>query len=316
VSGPRREGVPSLLILPGLVPEGRLRRLLLALVPALAAALLAAPAAHAGFLFPEAGGSPNADSIKTLYIMVFVLALIIFAGVEGTLLWSLWRYRARKGRTAAQIHGNTKLEVGWTVGAAVILIFITFFSFLKLGAIKDPKPSTVDENGNPVALTDNIQVASTDLKSIKGPQMKITVDGQQYVWRYSYPGKDDLLVYSDMVVPVGMTVILDITADDVAHSWWIPKLGGKMDAIPGYVNKTWFQIPPDATPEGQTQVVYKGQCAELCGRNHANMYARVIGMRMAGYKKWYADQVQELKAAETAVAKQQKELQAAQGEGQ
>ena len=87
-----------------------------------------------------------------------------------------------------------------------------------------------------------------------------------------------------MVVPVGETVILDITADDVIHSWWIPKLGGKMDAVPGYMNKTWFQIPPDAIPAGQKQVVFTGQCAELCGRNHANMYARVIGMRMADYK--------------------------------
>ncbi len=298
------------------MPEGRFRRLLLALVPALAVALLAAPAAHAGLLFPEAGGSPNADSIKTLYIMVFVLALFIFAGVEGTLLYSLWKYRARKGRQAAQIHGNTKLEVGWTVGAAVILIFITFFTFLKLGAIKDPKPSVVDEDGNPVALTENIQVASTDLKAVKGPTLKIAVNGQQYVWRYSYPGRDRLLTYTDMVVPVGMTVLLDITADDVVHSWWIPKLGGKFDAVPGYTNKTWFQIPPSALKEGQKQVIYTGQCAELCGRNHANMYARVIGMRMADYKKWYADHVQELKDAETAVARQQKALQAEQTEGQ
>jgi cytochrome c oxidase subunit II len=298
------------------VPEGRFRRLLLALVPALATALLAAPAAHAGFLFPESGGSPNADSIKTLYIMVFVLALFIFAGVEGALLYSLFKYRARKGRTAAQIHGNTKLEVGWTVGAAVILIFITFFTFLKLGAIKDPKPSVVDSNGNAVAMSDNIQVASTDLKSVKGPTLKIAVNGQQYVWRYSYPGKENLLVYSDLVVPVGMTVLLDITADDVAHSWWIPKLGGKFDAVPGYTTKTWFQIPPSALKEGQTQVIYTGQCAELCGRNHANMYARVIGMRMADYKKWYADTVQEIKTARTDVAKQQKALQAEQTEGQ
>jgi cytochrome c oxidase subunit 2 len=298
------------------VPEGRFRRLLLALPPALAAALIAAPAAHAGFLFPESGGSPNADSIHTLYIMVFVLALFIFAGVEGALFYSLWKYRARKGRQAAQIHGNTKLEVGWTVGAAVILIFITFFTFLKLGAIKDPKPSVVDSNGNQVALSDNIQVASTDLKAVKGPTLKIAVNGQQYVWRYSYPGKDNLLVYTDMVVPVGMTVLLDITADDVAHSWWIPKLGGKMDAIPGYTNKTWFQIPPSALKEGQKQVIFSGQCAELCGRNHANMYARVIGMRMADYKKWYADQVQALKDARTKVAKQQKALQAEQTQGQ
>jgi cytochrome c oxidase subunit II len=298
------------------VPEGRFRRLLLALPAALAAALLAAPAAHAGLLFPEAGGSPNADSIKTLYIMVFVLALFIFAGVEGTLLYSLWKYRARKGRQAAQIHGNTKLEVGWTVGAAVILIFITFFTFLKLGAIKDPKPSVVDANGNAVAATDNIQVASTDMPAVKGPTLKIRVNGQQYVWRYSYPGKDNLLVYTDMVVPVGMTVLLDITADDVVHSWWIPKLGGKMDAVPGYTNKTWFQIPPSALKNGQKQVVYTGQCAELCGRNHANMYGRVIGMRMADYKKWYAQKVQEIKTARTDVAKQQKALQAEQTEGQ
>jgi cytochrome c oxidase subunit 2 len=298
------------------VPEGRFRRLLLALPAALAAALLAAPAAHAGLLFPEAGGSPNADSIKTLYIMVFVLALFIFAGVEGTLLYSLLKYRARKGRTAAQIHGNTKLEVGWTVGAAVILIFITFFTFLKLGAIKDPKPSVIDENGNQIAQSDNLQVASTDLKSVKGPTLKITVNGQQYVWRYSYPGKDNLLVYTDMVVPVGMTVLLDITADDVAHSWWIPKLGGKMDAIPGYTNKTWFQIPPSLLKDGQKQVVFSGQCAELCGRNHANMYGRVIGMRMADYKKWYADKVQAVKDAKTKVAQQQKALQAEQTEGQ
>ena len=299
------------------MPEGRLRRLLLALPAALAVALLAAPAAHAGLLFPEAGGSPNADSIKTLYIMVFVLALFIFAGVEGTLLYSLWKYRARRGRQAAQIHGNTKLEVGWTVGAAVILIFITFFTFLKLGAIKDPKPSVVDANGAPVAMTTgNIQVASTDLKAVKGPTLKIAVNGQQYVWRYGYPGQDRLLVYSDMVVPVGMTVLLDITADDVVHSWWIPQLGGKFDAVPGYTNKTWFQIPPSVLQEGQKQVVYEGQCAELCGRNHANMYARVIGMRMADYKKWYAEKVQAVKEARTKVAAQQKALVAEQTRGQ
>jgi cytochrome c oxidase subunit 2 len=298
------------------VPEGRTRRLLLALPIALAGALIAAPAAHAGLFFPEAGGSPNADSIRTLYIMVFVLALFIFAGVEGALLWSMFRYRARKGRTAAQIHGNTKLEIGWTIGAAVILVFITAFTFIKLGDIKDPKPSIVDANGNAQISSDRPQYASTDLKSVKGPQMKVVVNGQQYVWRYAYPGNDRLLVYSDMVVPVGITVLLDIQSDDVAHSWWIPKLGGKMDAIPGYTNKTWFQIPPDAIPEGQKQVIFKGQCAELCGRNHANMFARVIGMRMPDYKKWYANQVQALKTAQTDVAKQQKELQAQQTEGQ
>ena len=121
-----------------------------ALLAACAGVLLAAPAAHAGLLFPESGGSPNADSIHTLYVMVFVLALIIFIGVEGVLVYSMFKYRARRGRTAAQIHGNTKLEIGWTVGAFVILVFITVFTFAKLGAIKNPKPSQIDANGNPI----------------------------------------------------------------------------------------------------------------------------------------------------------------------
>ena len=80
--------------------------------------------------------------------------------------------------------------------------------------------------------------------------MKIAVNGQQYVWRYSYPGKDQLLVYTDMVVPVGMTVLLDITADDVVHSWWIPKLGGKMDAVPGYVEQDLVPDPAGRDPGG------------------------------------------------------------------
>ena len=236
--------------------------------------------------------------------MVFILALFIFAGVEGALLWALWHHRARKGGSAAQIHGNTKLEVGWTVGAAVILIFITAFTFIKLGAIKDPKRSV-----------DNLQVASTDLRSVSGTQMKIVVDGQQYVWRYRYPGRDRLLAYTDMVVPVGMTVILDITADDVVHSWWIPKLGGKMDAVPGYTNKTWFRIPEDAIPEGEDRVVFTGQCAELCGRNHANMYARVVGMRKADYDSWYADKVQQVKDDRAAAAEGSKALAEQESEG-
>jgi cytochrome c oxidase subunit II len=297
------------------VPGARVRRrLLLAFPTAVGGALLAAPKAHAGLLFPESGGSPNADSIHTLYVMVFILGLFIFAAVEGTLLYSLFRYKAKRGRRAAQIHGNTKLEIGWTVGAAVILVFITAFTFIKLPSITDPKPSLVGPNGQTALVQDGELVAATDNLSVKGPSLHITVNGQQYVWRYHYPGKENLLAYGDMVVPVGETVLLDVTSDDVAHSWWIPKLGGKMDAIPGYVNKTWFRIPPDAIPAGQKSVVYTGQCAELCGRNHANMLARVIGMRMDDYKAWYQRKVQQVQQARQQVAAQQKALLQQQGQ--
>jgi cytochrome c oxidase subunit 2 len=286
-----------------------------ALPAGLAGLALAPAAAHAGFFFPERGGSPNADDIHTLYLLIFILAWIVFLGVAGTLVWALVKFRARKGAVAAQIHGNTRLEIGWTVGAFLILVFITVFTFVTLPGIKNPAASDIDSSGNPVAAR-GVQLASTDQPPppAGSASMTIRVDGQQYVWRYQYPGRERVFAYVDMVVPVGMTVILDITADDVVHSWWIPKLGGKMDAVPGYTNKSWFKIPEDAIPEGQNQVVYEGQCAELCGRNHANMVARVIGMRFRDYQAWYDRKVQEIERAREQAAQTREEISGPTGE--
>ena len=237
----------------------------------------------AGILLPERGGSKNASDIAELYALILVMATVVFLGVEGALLWFLIRFKARRGRVAAQIHGNTRLEIGWTVGAAVILVFITVVTFIKLPGIKNPPASDIDANGAPVAST--TLFASTDQPAPpKGAKLNIVVDGQQYVWRYQYPrvGGKEVFAYEEMVVPVGMTVTLDITADDVAHSWWIPKLGGKMDALPGYTNHTWFKADKAGT--------FTGQCAELCGRNHANMLARVRAVPFDEYQAWYDQQ--------------------------
>jgi cytochrome c oxidase subunit 2 len=138
--------------------------------------------------------------------------------------------------------------------------------------------------------------------------MNIAVDGMQYVWRFAYPSIDDEKVYSftDMYVPVGMTVTLDIRSNDVQHSWWIPALGGKMDALPGYTNKTWFKV----TEPGE----WKGQCAELCGRNHANMYARVIALPYEEWRAWYDKQATDIEAAEQAAAEGREELEQRKGE--
>jgi cytochrome c oxidase subunit II len=280
--------------------------------------LVLAPVASAGIFLPESGGSPNADGIRTLYILIAVLALIIFIGVEGLLVYSMVKFRARRGATAAQIHGNTQLEIGWTVGAAVILVFITVFTFIKLGGIKNPAASDIDAQGNPVASLSspgsNLYAATDQPAPPGGASMNIKVDGQQYVWRFTYPGQQRVFSYVEMYVPVGMTVTLDVTADDVAHSWWIPALGGKADAVPGYVNKTWFKIPANAIKPGQKQVVFKGQCAELCGRNHANMYGRVIGLRYQDWKAWYDRQAQDIKTAQQDAAQERKQLDAQQGQ--
>jgi cytochrome c oxidase subunit 2 len=259
-----------------------------------------ASGAHAGIFTPESGGSSNADKISSLYKLVGIMAIAVFLAVEGVLFWSMFKYKARKGRVAAQIHGNTKLEIGWTIGAAVILVFITAVTFLQLNGIKNPARSDIDANGQQAGYA-NALFASTDQPEPPGGNaLTIKVDGQQYVWRYQYPGPKRVYGYTDMVVPVGRTVILDITADDVVHSWWIPELGGKQDAIPGYTNQTWFK----ATRSG----VFGGQCAELCGRNHANMIARVRAVPFEEYQRWYDQRATDIQTAQDEGARQREEL--------
>jgi cytochrome c oxidase subunit II len=273
-----------------------------ALGPAVLALLVTAFPAAAGFILPEAGGgSKQAEDIQTLYLIVLIIAIVVFAGVEGVLFYCMFRYRARRGRVAAQIHGNTRLEIGWTVGAAVILVFLTVATFVMLPGIKDPEASAIDINGNPIGQ--NAAFAARDQKTPpEGQYMNIAVDGMQYVWRYTYPSLDDKKVYAytDMYVPVGMTITLDIRSNDVQHSWWIPALGGKMDALPGYTNKTWFRV----TEAGE----WEGQCAELCGRNHANMYASVRALPYPEWKQWYDREATAIQEAEQAAAEGREEL--------
>jgi cytochrome c oxidase subunit 2 len=273
----------------------RRRILAMAAIAALAGTLVAAGPAFSDAFTPESGGSPNADDIDTLYKLIGILAIIVFVAVEGALVWALVKFKARKGTVAAQVHGNTRLEIGWTVGAAVLLVFLVVVTFVMLPSIKDPAPT--GKNG--LQFASSAIYASTDQPPPPGGKaLRIKVDGQQYVWRFQYPGAGGkVFAYTEMVVPADTTVVLDITSDDVDHSWWIPKLGGKMDAIPGYTNHSWFK--------GRLGY-YTGQCAELCGRNHANMLAAVRVVTPDAYQKWYDGQAQRIKAAQAAQAKERK----------
>ena len=270
-------------------------------------ALALAPAASAGWFLPESNGSPNADAIRTLYILIALIGLVIFIGVEGLLIYSLIKFRARKGRVAAQIHGNTQLEIGWTVGAAAILIFLTVFTFLLLDDIKNPARADVDAGGNPIAASALYAATDQAAPPSDGARLNIRVVGEQYAWSFFYPeqeGQERVYAYNDMYVPVGVTVTLDVQSKDVVHSWWIPELGGKADAVPGYTNKTWFKIPLDALEEGQDRVVYEGQCAELCGRNHADMLARVIGLPFDEWRAWRERKAEDLATAQEEAAQE------------
>jgi cytochrome c oxidase subunit 2 len=259
---------------------------------ALIALLAFAPAAMADAFTPESGGSPQAEDIDTLYKMILYVAIVIFLIVEGTLIWSLVKYRARRhGPEPAQIRGNTPLEIGWTLGAALILVVITVVTFVYLDDIKNPPAS------DPGAVS----VASIDQPEPPGeePTLKIKVNGQQFIWRYDYPGEGQLFSYHEMVVPTKTTVSLDITASDVIHSWWIPKLGGKMDAVPGHVNETWFKIEEPGR--------YTGACTELCGNGHADMRAVVRAVPPEEFEAWIEQQRADIEEAQEGLAEQREQ---------
>jgi cytochrome c oxidase subunit 2 len=286
------------------------RFLLPALLVAVLGTLTLSPVALADFWSPESGGSPNADSIDNLYWVLFALSCVVFLGVEGALVYALIKFRARKGAVPAQIRGNTRLEIGWTVGAALILVVVAVVTFTQLDDIRTA-PNTNQSAGLQLPAQGGPgQTNTPDDRSFPadGRSLRIKVNGQQYVWRYTYPDADDnnlnnAFDYETMVVPTDTTVTLIITAQDVAHSWWVPKLGGKFDAVPGHTNYTWFKIPGKLA--GQT---FRGQCAELCGRNHANMIAHVKALKPDDYKAYIERRKREIAAANKSAAEQRREI--------
>jgi len=273
----------------------RFRRLL-GVVPAFAlvltGSLVFAPDALANFITPKAGGSPNANQIHSLYMIVLYIATVVFVIVEGALFYSVFKFRAKKNKVAAQIHGNTRLEIGWTVAAALILVALTVVTFIKLPSIVNPPNSDADG----LALSASVNQPTPP----NGKKLQICVQGRQFIWRYSYGNDcehDSYKLpysYTTMVVPVHTTVVLDINSTDVIHSWWVPSMGGKVDAVPGYTTYTWFKALHTGT--------FRGQCAQLCGTNHAAMIAFIRVVTPQQYTAWLARQQKLITAQNSQVA--------------
>jgi len=231
----------------------RRRAFVLIVAAATALALGGIAAAGNGGLLPPSPHSPNAHRITQAYIFVLVFTGIIFLLVEGALVAFVLKYRrGRRARTVEgpQIHGSTRLEIIWTVVPVLILATIGTFVFYKLPGIRNP----------PAA-------AAAD-------QTTIRVEGHQFYWLFRYP--NDAISIGTMTAPADMVVNEEITAPDfdVNHSWWVPELGPKFDAIPGRTNRTWFKASVGE---------FTGRCAELCGIQHAVMTAKVKVVPRAEY---------------------------------
>jgi cytochrome c oxidase subunit 2 len=219
--------------------------IVLALTLAGAATIAGTAAASLGGLTPVTPRSPNAHSINDAYDLILIVTGAIFILLEATLITFAVRFRRRgRPRTAEgpQIHGSTRLEVIWTVIPVLIIAGIVGFVFYKLPTIKNvPRASA----GNPT--------------------LDVTVEAHQFYWLFKYPDGSESI--DTLTVPVGRVVALTVVSPDVAHSWWVPALGGKIDAIPGRTNHTWFKA--------ERVGMYAIRCAEFCGIQHAVMHGFV-----------------------------------------
>jgi len=229
----------------------KLPSFVLVVLVALATAGVAA-AANGGFT-PVQPQSPNAGRTQDAYYLILGFTSAIFVLVEGLLVVFVWKYRSRGRARAvegAQVHGHTRLELIWTATPIVILAVITAFVFYKLPGI-DSAPAATDP-------------------------VHVTIEGHQYYWQFDYPNGARSI--GTLHVPVGAVVDLRVVSPDVIHSWWIPALGGKIQAIPGRNNHFWFRADAPGS--------YEGQCAELCGVFHASMRATVVAGPQQQYRHY------------------------------
>ena len=260
-------------------------------IGAATAALLAFAALPAAALpvnwgqgFQEAA-SPVMEQIESFHHLLFVIIVLVCLFVLALLVWIVVKYRAGANAVPSKVHHNTLLEVAWTLIPVIILVFIAIPSFKLL------------------YLESNIPTPDVHIKAI----------GKQWFWTYEYPGSAagftyDSLGLSDadaakagkprllgtdnpIYVPVNKVVQVETIGADVIHSWAMPQMGVKMDAVPGRSNHTWFK----ATKTG----VFYGQCSELCGARHAYMPIELHVVTDAEYAAWLAKSKEQYAALET-----------------
>jgi len=235
-----------------------------------------------------------ARQMYDLHTVVLIICLVIFVGVFGMMFYSMLKHRKSVGHQAAQFHENTTVEIIWTVVPFFILIGMAW-----------PATQTV-----------------LNMRDASSPDLTIKVTGYQWKWGYEYlKGEGDLSGLADgmqiystlstpraqiygkepkgehyllevdnpLVVPVGKKVRVLITANDVLHAWWVPAFGVKQDAVPGFIRDAWFKVDKAGT--------FRGQCAELCGKEHGFMPIVVVALEQKDFADWAAKNKAQVAAA-------------------
>ncbi|MGA9532647.1 MAG: cytochrome c oxidase subunit II [Anaerolineales bacterium] len=221
---------------------------------ALGGASLAGCAGSPTFMLPNS--SISAHEANLFNILIY-MSIVVFVFVEGWLVFNIIRYRRRDGdRTPPeQVHGNNTLEIVWTVIPILLVAVLFVLTVQTVNAVSPPAASSEDIN--------------------------VGVVGHRWWWEYDYPDYG-FVTANEMHVPVGATVQIDVDSVDVIHSFWVPQLSGKVDAIPGQTNHLWFV----ADQVGE----FYGQCSEYCGLNHANMRIKLVVDTQSDFDAWVKNQ--------------------------
>ena len=238
-----------------------------------------------------------ASEIQWLHNYIMVICVVIFIAVFGVMFYSVLKHRKSQGAKAANFHESVGVEIAWTVVPFIIVIFMALPATKSVVAMKDTTNADVTikatgyqwkwgydylkGEGEGIAFLATLDVAQREMSSSGHP-----------------PPTDDYLLKVDnpLVVPVDRKIRIIVTANDVIHAWMVPAFGVKQDAIPGFVRDTWFR----AEKTGD----FYGQCAELCGKEHAYMPIHVKVVSQADYSKWVEGKMTALKAAADDPAKE------------
>jgi len=210
---------------------------------------------------------PSATSIQQLVVPVTSIAAVVFVGLFGAVLLISWKFRQRKNDNTeefpSQVHGRTALEIGWTIIPALIIAGISVVTVITIINLSREEPNSI-----------NVQAI-----------------GNQWWWEYKYDlngdgnfdGPEDIVSATEMVIPAGKPIQVTTTSNDVIHSFWIPGLNGKRDALPGLYNPLKLQADEPG--------IFRGQCTEFCGLSHANMRMLVRAVSLSEYEAWISNQL-------------------------
>lgn len=256
-----------------------------------ALALYSSMAVGSKYNLPEPQ-SVIARDIYDQHIMLMWICLAIFVGVFGVMFYSVLKHRKSLGYKAANFHHSTSVEVVWTVIPCIILVVMAWPATKTVIAMKDTSEAEITIKATGYQWMWGYDYLQGDGEGISF-YSKLSTPRAQLVNKET-KGENYLLeVDNNVVVPVGKKVRMILTANDVIHAWWVPALGIKQDAIPGFIRDTWFTA--------DTPGIYRGQCAELCGKDHGYMPIVVEVMNDEDYAQWVSNQMEKSAAAKTAV---------------